>query len=91
MIFKNEYCECNEAFQLIKQHYCTIVEKKRENKQKEKIDNQNLFIESLKKTTEYQMKSSISIPSIIDEKYLYQISKNMLVSLENVAQKLVFV
>lgn len=81
---KNEYCECNEPFQLIKQHLCTIVEKKKEAKLKEKIEKNNAFLETLKKTTEYQAITPQNIPVAIDDKFLLQNSRNIKLNMENV-------
>lgn len=82
--YKNEYCECNEPFQLIKPHICTIVEKKKESKLKEKEEKNNIFLETLKKTTDYQAPIPQNMPLVINDKFLLQNSKNLKLAMENV-------
>ena len=69
---------------MIKQHICTIVEKKRESKIKEKSEKNNIFIETLKKTTDYQIQNPQTAPVVIDDKFLLQNSRNIKLNMENV-------
>jgi len=69
---------------LIKQHICTIVEKKKEFKIKEKSEKNNIFIETLKKTTEYQIQNPQTAPVVIDDKFLFQNSRNIKLNMDNV-------
>lgn len=68
----------------MKHHICTIVERKKESKLKEKTEKNNIFIETLKKTTDYQVSNPQNAPVMIDDKFLLQNSRNIKLNMENV-------
>jgi len=51
------------------------------------MEKNNIFIETLKKTTDYQISNPQNAPVIIDDKFLLQNSRNIKLNMENVKEK----